>query len=43
MSARDQVRARMVSGPIGRGVAFAADLAAVLLRHVRERGPRSGR
>jgi len=35
MSARDRTLARTVSGPLGRTVAFAADLAAVLWRLLR--------
>lgn len=43
MSAVDRALARTVSGPAGRGFAFACDLAAVLLRVVARRpaGPPS--
>jgi hypothetical protein len=37
MSARDRTLARTVSGPLGRGVAFVADLAAALLGALRRR------
>ncbi|MFN8113944.1 MAG: hypothetical protein U0R51_12200 [Solirubrobacterales bacterium] len=39
MSAADRALARTVSGPIGRGLAFALDLAAVLARVVGRRPP----
>jgi hypothetical protein len=37
VSARDRALARAVSGPLGRGIAFAADLAAALLGALRRR------
>ena len=37
-----RVLARTVSGPIGRGIAFAADFAAALLRHARGSRSRNG-
>ena len=37
MSAADRALARTVSGPAGRGLAFACDLAAVLVRVIARR------
>jgi len=40
MSARDRVLARTVSGPLGRGLAFALDFAAALWTGLRDRPTR---
>jgi hypothetical protein len=37
MTALDRRRARLVSGPLGRGVAFATDFAIALYRGLRSR------
>jgi hypothetical protein len=37
MTALDRTRARLVSGPLGRGVAFATDFAIALVRGIRSR------
>jgi len=40
MTTLDRTRARLVSGPLGRGVAFAADFAIALASGLRRRSQR---
>jgi hypothetical protein len=42
LSTADRFRAWLVTGPLGRGAAFVADLAVLAARSLRGRGPDAG-